>query len=96
MSDLTEFRDHCRAMADPNPPSKPIGPYCRPWGHLPADHDRCAQKDPARLCGCACHSSNAPVPEPDRRLWAALADEIDEHLREDDDGPGLFDTEGEL
>lgn len=86
MSELETFRDHCRAMADPKPPRPDVGPFCRSlWKGDKPDHGKCTKHAPTGVCGCRCHPWNAPQPEPDRRLWAALADEVDRYLAGDDD-----------
>jgi len=87
MSDLTRQRDHCRIMADRRP-LLPLTPYCKPWGMAwEPHHERCDDYG----CGCDCHPWNKPIPEPERRLWAAMADEIDTYLAgADDEQEGLF------
>lgn len=67
MSDLTEFRDHARAMAsgghDPICSVQPLARYRN-------------VVRPAPGCrGC--------MPDVDRALWALLAAEVDEHLSRD-------------
>jgi hypothetical protein len=80
MSDLTDFRDHCRDMQDTN--HKPgcsaaltrhQWDYALRWGHAdPGDRD--------------CPGCN---PQADRDLFRRLADEIDQHLQPPDDDQPL-------
>ena len=88
MTELETFRDHCRAMSDPNPPRLDIGPLCRRlWRGDKPDHERCARVAPEGACGCECHPWNDPASEADRALWTRLADEIDAYLSAGDDEP---------
>ena len=83
MSDLTEFRDHCRERADWLP--GPCRVACREATIFdtpkPADHVNCG----GARCGCYCH---APT-DRERDLFARLADEIDAYLTTDHDDQPL-------
>ena len=88
MSDLTTFRDHCRKMATGGPPEPTrTGYWCTPIyaSGLPGWHTSCHEGH--KLCRCSCHDAHRPTPptEAERRLWSALADEIDAHLSNDDE-----------
>lgn len=89
MSDLERFRDHCRAMASFEPPTRPtsVSITCH-RGHIYGDCNR-----PPTHCGCSCHDVLGPLPA-ERDLWARLADEVDAYLAGDDEGPGLFEEDG--
>jgi len=77
VSDLANFRDHAREMADGNRPRMPLTPSCKPYGlGWKPRHDRCDNQG----CGCDCHPWNAPIPEAERRLWASMRAEIDAYL----------------
>lgn len=103
---LSTFRDHCREMANWQPPAprKPhikVGQWCLDmraqigagdeWG---PKHDQCTWDD----CACSCHPKPEPPTGPtdaERELWARLADEIDEYQAGDerlggDEDEGLF------
>jgi len=93
VSDLTDARDHARAMAartsDPNAGVR----QCR-WCHWQdtwvrdQDHKPCLL--PEGKCGCRCHPPIYVPTDAERALWARLADEIDDYLTPADDGPGLW------
>jgi hypothetical protein len=70
MSDLTAFRDHARVMS-----TATHKPECRAW--LPLNYRGHGWKYPDPGCpGC--------VTQPDRVLWARLADEADAYLARDE------------
>ena len=91
MSDLTEFRDHCRRMANggPTPPSR-TAYWCTPVyvRGLPGEHVQCMEG--AESCRCDCHPRPVPPTDAERALFARLADEIDDYLTPDDEGDDLF------
>lgn len=84
MTDLTEFRDHARARADWQPGKRRAA--CKVttvFGHpKPADHANCG----GHKCGCDCHRPTTR----EREMWTRLADEVDAHLTDAEDGPDLF------
>lgn len=100
MSELERFRDHCREMANWQPPKTKertlVAHMCRdlreryPHGgdEFGPHHGLCAGTE----CACECHPRPEPVKGPtdeERALWARLADEVDAYLTTDED-EGLF------
>lgn len=81
MSELERFRDHCRAMADWQAPTRPreMSVTCY------RNHELGDCKRPPTHCGCSCHDVLGPTPD-ERPLWRQLADEIDAWLQPDDAG----------
>lgn len=93
MSELRDFRDHCRVMAtwtDPREEATRTSFDCtrHEWREVQIDHDRCtgfigaltrfaAKPD---LCACACHPRHPGPTDAERALWTQIADEIDAYL----------------
>lgn len=100
MSELETFRDHCRAMANWQPPTPHIrvGSWCQDfrakypnlntedWGG--PKHENCAWD----RCACECHPRPTGPSDADRALFARLAAEVDDYLTTDDEA-SLFDEE---
>lgn len=79
MSDLTTFRDHCRAMQ-----ATDHKPECGALIEARWGQHQYVRPNPA------CPGCNSAA---DRELFARLADEVDAYLATDD-GPGLFEGVG--
>ena len=103
MSELEDARDHARAMADwrdPREGATAMSAWCdgRKINLLP-NHGNCngwtagtfrARPHNATLCACDCHPRDPGPSDRDRKLWRALADEIDAYLAADHDEEALW------
>lgn len=75
MSELEEFRDHARHMADfePSSSNSSKGWFCQTSRWKPhAEHEKCE----TLRCRCSCHAPK----DQDRAVWTRLANEVDGYL----------------